>query len=88
MPSSLDFLVMSSRRIIISRQVIFDESVFPFALAPSVDFLMLGLSPTLAALPSCVEQLHTPSVILSSHTKDPAIIYIGTLLPVGHEAAP
>ena len=88
MPSSLDFLVMSSRRIIISRQVIFDESVFPFALAPSVDFLMLGLSPTLAALPSCVERLRTPSVILSSHTKDPAIIYVGTLLPAGHEATP
>lgn len=86
---------MSSRRIIISRQVIFDESVFPFALAPfvasmpsSVDFLMLGLSPMLAALPSCVERLHTPSVILSSHTKDPAIIYIGILLPASHEATP
>jgi hypothetical protein len=44
-------LDMSTRRIIISRHVIFDESVFPFSAAPSVasvpsslDYLMQGLS--------------------------------------------
>jgi len=42
---------MSTRRIIISRHVIFDELVFPFSAAPSaasmpssLDFLMQGLS--------------------------------------------
>jgi len=76
---------MSTRRIIISRHVIFDESVFPFSAAPSaasmpssLDFLMQGLSssptPASTTLPlTATSEDPFPALL------DPAVLQLGPL---------
>jgi len=81
-------LDMATRRVIVSRHVVFDETVFPFAAAPSVafvpsslDFLMQGLSPPAdTPPPTAVERSSAPlpsSKAVLLDYQDPAIIYAG-----------
>lgn len=87
-------LDLSTRRVIISRHVIFDETRFPFCLQDSpisdLDFLLTGraapVPPTTAASPSSAEapslaDVEQPRPTLPAYLDDPAILYQGPVLP-------
>ena len=82
-------LDLSTRRVIISRHVVFDKSVFPFSSHPThpsqLDFLLSSLStaPTLAsvALSSDVAQPRpSPAVLQELPDDDPAILVRGPVV--------
>lgn len=84
-------LDLSTRRIIISHHVVFDETCFPFGLystrsLPSdLDFLLAG---TTAPAPSTVpEQPHRAQAVLEELLDDPAILFRGPVLPAREPAA-
>ena len=81
---------MATRRVIVSRHVVFDETMFPFVAAPSaasvpssLDFLMQGLSPPAdTPPPTAIERPSAPlpsSKAVLLDYQDPAIIYASPL---------
>jgi hypothetical protein len=80
-------LDISTQRVIISRHIVFNELVFPFAAAPSgassLDFLIQDASSTVSVAPPTGVELPSSSLIAPSSSKDeqsllhdPAIIMI------------
>ena len=84
---------MATKRVIISRHVVFDETCFPFGLYPSrsshsdLDFLIAGTTVPVrpASLPSAAGS--PPSSSIEELTDDPAILFHGPVLPAAPPAA-
>jgi len=84
---------MATKRVIISRHVVFDETCFPFGLYPSrsspsdLDFLLAGTTVPVrpASLPSAAGQSHQG--FIEELTDDPAILFHGPVLPAAPPAA-
>ena len=84
---------MVTKRVIISRHVVFDETCFPFGLYPSrsspsdLDFLLAGTTVPVchAPLPSAAGS--PPPSFIEELTDDPAILFHGPVLPAAPPAA-